>query len=81
MTQKHFILLADFVRTHNVKVLHDCPTLEPFKFEHLVTLCSFMESVNPRFNRTKWLEYVGAIGLHHGNIMPRNSEAWEKVES
>jgi hypothetical protein len=81
MTQKHIMLLGDFIRTHNVKVAHDCPSLTPFRFEHFMTLCSFMESVNPRFNRQKWLEYVGAIGLHKSEITARNPETWEKIES
>jgi hypothetical protein len=56
--QKHFIALADFIRTHNVKVSFDCPHVARFDSEHLTTLCAFIASASPRFNRARWLNYI-----------------------
>jgi hypothetical protein len=73
MTKKHLTPLGDFIRTHNVECAYRHKHGAPFVTEHLTTLCAFMASTNPRFNRSQWLAYVGAI--------TPDSQKWEKVKS
>lgn len=57
MSKKLFILLADYVRTHNVAAKIN-GGISPFNDEHFKTLCAFMLATNERFNRAIWLAYV-----------------------
>lgn len=48
MTKKHFIALADFIREHEGRFPHDTIDL----------LADFCASLNPRFDRERWLGYI-----------------------
>jgi hypothetical protein len=60
MTKKHFIALAD-------KIKWGYPDRwTPF---HLSELADFCESVNPRFDRDRWLKYIaGTHGKNGGKL-------------
>jgi hypothetical protein len=62
MTKKDFIYLADVIRKHNA----DNPAYE-FGLVQLQTLAGFCLDSNPRFNRTRWLDYIaGKCGPNGG---------------
>lgn len=48
MTKKHFIALADLIKSD----IHD---FTPNAIERLADYC---EAENPRFNRERWLDYI-----------------------
>jgi hypothetical protein len=63
MTKKHFIALADAIREHNKSHLN------PFKFDQLQQLGRFCYSQNPRFNQSRWIDYIdGKCGPNGGTI-------------
>ena len=58
MTKKHFIELADCIRTANVT----------FTSAHLKVLASFCRSQNGRFLEDRWLSYIaGKCGPNGGD--------------
>lgn len=70
MTKKHFIALADAIRTYNE---HAFPTgtntVSPLQFTYtqLIWLADFCQSQNPNFNRERWLAYInGECGPNGG---------------
>jgi len=67
MTRKQFVALADSIRVHN--------RLAPFNGENaftvdqLAALARFCGSVNPRFKRERWLDYIaGQCGPNGGTV-------------
>lgn len=67
MTKQHFIALADAIREHN-RLSNQAGTVAPmFKDEQVTTLANFCQSQNPRFNRSRWLDYIdGKCGPNGG---------------
>lgn len=57
MTKKHFIALADFVRSHETIITGGC-ALKTFNEEQIKALAEFLGSQNPRFKKERWLDYV-----------------------
>jgi hypothetical protein len=69
MTKKHFIELADAIRFHNENASGSIESANKFDFVQLETLADFFESVNPAFNRNRWLEYIaGNCGPCGGKV-------------
>jgi len=72
MTKKHFIALADAIRSYNEQALKPgTNTVSPLKFGHtqLLVLADFLQSQNPRFNRERWLGYIrGSNGPNGGQV-------------
>lgn len=60
MTKKHFIALADALKTANLpfQQVGVVPGLEPFGPYQLEILADFCEQQNPRFNRERWISYI-----------------------
>lgn len=63
MTKKHFIALADSIKQSNgVK-------RETFTIEQINLLADFCSSVNPLFNRERWIAYInGECGKNGGKV-------------
>ena len=62
MSKKHFIALADAIRTHNDRA--GLMQLLPRQIEMLANFCA---STNPRFNRERWINYIaGKCGPNGG---------------
>jgi hypothetical protein len=60
MSKKHFIALADFIRDR-LDIVFDAKSI--------IALADFCQSQNPRFNRRRWLGYIGgANGPNGGEI-------------
>lgn len=71
MTKKHFIALADMLRTARIgeSGKGDGFGYNPFKQEHVDFLADFLASQNPNFNRERWLAYVaGECGPNGGAV-------------
>lgn len=71
MIQKHFIALADAIKTHNLRMrqVFANPDRMSFNTEHLYVLASFCKAQNPKFKRNVWLDYVaGRCGSLGGKI-------------
>ena len=65
MTKKHFIALADAIRSHQWVF----GTQYEFELEQLETLADFCKSQNPQFNRELWLDYIaGKCGPRGGKL-------------
>ena len=66
MTKKHFIALADAIRTFNaqrVALEHE------FDYNQLIALAEFCRDQNPQFNRERWLAYIaGECGPNGGKL-------------
>jgi hypothetical protein len=72
MTKKHFIALAENIKRHNLQfktqwhqndvepgsVFDGFEPPLPFTLAQLELLADFCGSVNPRFDRTRWLNYI-----------------------
>jgi hypothetical protein len=79
MTKKHFIALADMLRTARMGESGKSG-FNPFKQEHIDFLADFCESQNPNFNRERWLGYkmkafapvVTVCGTARSTIQPVN---------
>ncbi len=72
MTKKHFIALADDIRRHNR--WHD----EPFTRLQLAVIADFCRSVNPRFDRERWLRYIeGRCGPGGGKIKKETKRPYD----
>jgi hypothetical protein len=68
MSKKHFIALADAIRSHNEYAVRDANTT-PFTHEQMITLAEFCRDQNGRFNRERWLGYIaGTNGKNGGAI-------------
>lgn len=64
--KKHFIALADIIKTHNP--IYDAPE-NRFNDAQIQTLAEFCEMSNPRFNRERWLAYIaGECGPNGGKV-------------
>lgn len=60
MMKKEFIKLADVLRKYPNLCRND---------EALSALAQFCQSCNPRFNKTRWYDYIdGVCGPHGGHI-------------
>jgi hypothetical protein len=67
MTKKHFIELANAIRFHNENAGGAIESASKFDSVQLETLADFFESVNPAFNRNRWLDYIaGNCGPNGG---------------
>ena len=63
MTKKHFIELADDIRHHNRF------NNTPFTVSQLEVVAGFCRSINPRFDRQRWLDYIaGECGPGGGKV-------------
>ena len=58
MTKKHFIELADYIRTNR----------EQFNPAAVATLADFCRSQNPAFNRARRLDYVAGVCGKNGGV-------------
>lgn len=57
MTKKDFIALADTISNHNN---YNGPRwTQPFTQDQLDTLSYFCKKQNPKFDVSKWLDYIG----------------------
>ena len=66
MTKKHFIALADMLRTAWMGDSRTGKGYNPFKQEHIEFLADFLQSQNPRFNRERWLGYIAGTNGKNG---------------
>jgi hypothetical protein len=67
MTKKHFIELADLIKERRWNERNGAGL-----FVH--DLADFCESMNPRFNRQRWLDYLaGRCGPNGGRVRPQSS--------
>ena len=65
MTKQHFIALANALRAHN----QVAPGELGFGPAQLSVLADFCAAQNPRFDRTRWLDYIdGKCGLNGGAV-------------
>ena len=70
MTRKDFIALANAICDHNAH----CGGFSVRKFStcQLLTLASFCQSKNSRFDRARWLGYIrGECGPNGGRVRTR----------
>lgn len=76
MTKKHFIALADFVRSHETIITGGC-ALKTFNEEQIKALAEFLGSQNPRFNRERWIAYInGECGKNGGKTQIQRDTEW-----
>jgi hypothetical protein len=62
MSKKHFIALADAIKTANAD-----PNFPHFDARQIETLANFCRFSNPMFNRERWLAYIaGTCGPNGG---------------
>jgi hypothetical protein len=67
MTRKQFVALADSIREHNR--LARFKGENAFTDDQLAALARFCASVNPRFKRERWLDYIaGRYGPNGGTV-------------
>jgi hypothetical protein len=65
MSKKHFITLADYIRTWNNGWQGD--KAGKFTPEQIATLADFCQSQNSQFNRELWFGYIaGTCGKNGG---------------
>jgi hypothetical protein len=65
MSKKHFITLADYIRTWNNGWQGD--KTGKFTAGQIATLADFCQSQNSNFNRERWLGYIaGTCGKNGG---------------
>lgn len=66
MTKKQFVALADSIREHNRLAKFNGE--DAFTDDQIAALARFCSSVNPRFKRERWLDYiVGRCGPNGGH--------------
>lgn len=68
MTKKHFIALADCIRTYQEAKYRadDSEKREPYLLDVLADFC---EQQNPRFKRDRWLAYIkGECGTNGAKV-------------
>jgi hypothetical protein len=58
MTKKHFIELADVIRTYDAEAMTAEKFSESFPSGAILALADFCARQNPRFNRERWLGYI-----------------------
>ena len=61
LTRKHFIDLADHLRTTPIEYSH----------AQLEDLADWLRTTNTLFDRTRWIEYVTGKGGPHGGTVRR----------
>lgn len=70
MTNKHFIELADAIRSYNEIAFPSGTNIaSPLQFTHtqVLALADFCKSQNSQFNRERWLAYIaGECGPNGG---------------
>ena len=65
MTKKHFIALAEVIKTHNA----NDSVYGQFNPTVIDVLADFCASTNPRFNREQWIAYInGECGKNGGKV-------------
>jgi len=61
MSKKHFIALADAIRSAGLQTIFTRPVVE--------VLADFCHTQNPAFDRSRWLDYIdGKCGPSGGRI-------------
>jgi hypothetical protein len=74
MSKKQFVALADSIREHNRLAKFNGEN--PFTDDQLAALARFCASVNPRFKRERWLDYIaGRCGPSGGTVTAKRVEA------
>jgi hypothetical protein len=69
MTKKQFVALADSIGEHNRLARFNGENA--FTDHQLAALARFCASVNPRFKRERWLDYIaGRCGPNGGTVAP-----------
>ena len=69
MTKKHFIALANVVKSANA-VAANMGEPEVFNREALLELASFCRSQNSSFKRERWFDYIaGECGPNGGTVL------------
>lgn len=64
MTKRHFIALADKIKAHNSYM-----NRTRFTQDQIDTLAGFCMDNNPRFDYSRWLDYIeGKCGPNGGKI-------------
>ena len=67
MSKKQFVALADSIREHNRLAKFNGESV--FTLDQLAALARFCASVNPRFKRERWLDYIaGQCGPNGGTV-------------
>ncbi len=67
MTKKHFIELADLIKDWNGHWKRR--SVNMFNPSQIEVLADFCESVNPHFDRQRWLDYIaGKCGPSGGKV-------------
>lgn len=74
MTKKHFIALADAIRSYNNpdNICRRTATLADSRYAdftdaQIEALADFCAEQNPKFNRERWLSYIaGTVGKNGG---------------
>jgi hypothetical protein len=61
MTKKHFIALADAIKTYNRN-----PLFPKFTDNQIAALGSFCREQNPQFNRERWLGHIAGENGQNG---------------
>lgn len=68
MTKKHFIELANRIKAFNAPLVDPARLLaNDFTPNQIMVLADFCQSMNPRFDRQRWLDYIaGKCGPNGG---------------
>lgn len=67
MTKQHFIALADTIKDFNAVARQDGTAM--FTETQIAVLAGFCEEQSPRFNRSRWLDYInGQCGPNGGAV-------------
>lgn len=69
MSKKHFIQLADYIRSFN----DSREQKDRFSEDQLRLLAGFCEHVNVRFNRGRWLAYIRGEQTANGKVIKPQS--------
>ena len=77
MSKKHFIALADAMRTVEARIAEAEPTSvirnDPWAIMQLIrhVIANVCAAENSRFNRQRWMEYIaGECGPNGGKVKP-----------
>src|SRR5437764_11277310 len=78
MSKKQFVALADSIREHNRLAQFNGESV--FTLDQLAALARFCASVNPRFKRERWLDYIaGRCGPNGGAGAGERVDAPEEI--
>jgi len=78
MSKKQFVALADSIREHNRLAQFNGESV--FTLDQLAALARFCASVNPRFKRERWLDYIaGRCGPNGGTVAAQRVDAHEEI--